>query len=78
MQHTRILSRMECAELKKLREQVREIRKEMTTRREHAHARAGKDPLAARSDGYQALLERKLGRTVADLEQHVAQHRCQE
>ena len=69
---------MECAELEKLREQVRDIRQEMTTRREHTRERAAKHPLPSRDDGYQALLERKLGRAVADIEQHVAQHQCQE
>jgi hypothetical protein len=69
---------MECAELEKLRGQVRDIRKEMTTRHEHARSRAEKDPLSARKDGYQALLERKLGRAVAEIEQHLARHQCQE
>jgi hypothetical protein len=69
---------MECAELEKLRGQVREIRKEMTARRERARGRAEQNPQAARDDGYQALLERKLAHTVADIEQHVAQHKCQE
>jgi hypothetical protein len=69
---------MQCTDLEKLRGQVREIRKEMTTRREHARARAEKSSLAARPDGYQALLERKLGRAVAEIEQHVARHQCQE
>ena len=78
MEHERILSRMECAELKKLREQVREIRKEMAERREHARARATKNPQPSRDDGYQALLERKAARGAAQIEQHVARHRCQE
>jgi hypothetical protein len=69
---------MECAELKTLREQVRGIRKEMTTRRERARERAAKNPQSSRDDGYQALLERKLGRAVAEIEQHVAHHQCQE
>lgn len=69
---------MECAELEKLRGLVREIRTEMDNRREHARSMAAKDPLAARKDGYQALLERKLGRAVAAIEQHVARHQCQE
>ena len=69
---------MECAELEKLRQQVRGLRKEMTTRQEHARARAAKDPLSARKDGYQGLLERKLGRAVAEIEQHLARHQCQE
>jgi hypothetical protein len=69
---------MECAELVKLREQAREIRKEMADRRERARGRAEKNPLAGRKDERQALLERKLGRTVTEIEQHVAQHQCQE
>ena len=69
---------MECAELKKLREQVRDIRKEVAARREHALERAAQNPLATRNNGYQALLERKVARAVAEIEQHVAQHRCQE
>ena len=69
---------MECAELEKLRGLVREIRKEMDARREHARSRAETDPLAARKDGYQGLLQRKLGRAVAAIEQHVAGHQCQE
>lgn len=69
---------MECAELEKLRGQVRQIRKEMTARRERARSMAEQRPLAARNDGCQALLERKLGRAVADIEQHVARHQCQE
>ncbi len=69
---------MECAELEKLRGQVREIRKEMTARREHARARAATDPLSDRKDGYKELLERKLGHAVADIEQHLARHQCQE
>jgi len=69
---------MECAELEKLRGQVRDIRKEMTARREHARAQAEKDPRSGRKDGYQALLERKLGRAVAEIEQHVTRHQCQE
>jgi hypothetical protein len=69
---------MECAELKTLRQQVRDIRKEIAERREHARDRAAKHPLPSRDDGYQALLERKLGRAVAEIEQHVARHQCQE
>ena len=69
---------MQCAELEKLREQARELRKEMTARREHARGKAEKNPLASRNDGYRALLERKLGRVVAEIEQHVARHQCQE
>ena len=69
---------MECAELKKLREQVRDIRKEMAARRGHARERAAQNPRPARNDGYQALLERKVARAVAEIEHHVAQHRCQE
>ena len=69
---------MECAELKKLREQVRDIRKEMAGRRGNARERAAKNPRSSREDGYRALLERKVARAVADLEQHVAQHHCQE
>lgn len=69
---------MECTELAKLREQAREIRKEMAARREHGRARTEKDPLTARADGYRALLERKLGRVVTEIEQHVARHQCQE
>jgi hypothetical protein len=69
---------MECAELKKLREQVRDIRKEMAERREHARERAAKHPQSSRDDGYQALLERKVARAVAEIEQHVARHQCQE
>jgi hypothetical protein len=69
---------MECAELKKLREQVREIRKEMAERRERARARAAKNPRPSRDDGYQALLERKAARAVAEIEQHVARHQCQD
>jgi hypothetical protein len=69
---------MECAELLKLREQVRQIRQEMAARRERARDRAAKDPQPARSDGYQALLERKAARAVTEIEQHVARHQCQE
>lgn len=69
---------MECAELKKLRQQVRDIRQEMSARREHARSRAEKDPGTGRADGYQALLERKVARAVAEIEQHVARHRCQD
>ena len=69
---------MECAELKKLREQVRDIRKEMAARQEHAHERAAQNPLTTRDDGYQALLERKAARAVTEIEQHVARHKCQE
>ena len=69
---------MECAELKTLRQQVRDIRKEMAERREHSRERSAKHPLPSRDDGYQALLERKVARAVAQIEQHVAQHRCQE
>lgn len=69
---------MECSELEKLREQVRDIRKEMTARVEHARDRAAKNPLPTRNDGYRALLERKVARAVAEIEQHVAQHHCQD
>ena len=69
---------MDCAELERLREQAREIRKEMAARGEHARAMAGKNPQATRADGYQALLERKLTRAVTEIEQHVARHNCQE
>ena len=69
---------MECDELKVLREQVRDIRKEMTARREHARDMAERKPLPDRKDDYRALLERKLARAVAEIEQHVARHQCQE
>ena len=69
---------MECAELKKLREQVRDIRKEMAGRRERARYMAEQSALAFRKDEFQGLLERKLVHMVADIEQHVARHKCQE
>jgi phage shock protein A len=69
---------MECAELAKLRGQVREIRKEMSARRERARYMAEQSDLAFSKDEYRDLLERKLVRTVADIEQHVARHQCQE
>ena len=69
---------MECAELKQLRQQVRDIRKEIAERREHSRERAAKNPQPSRDDGHQALLERKVARAVAEIEQHVAQHQCQE
>ena len=69
---------MECAELEKLRNQVREIQKEMAGRRERARYMAEQSALAFRKDEYQGLLERKLVHTVCDIEQHVARHKCQE
>ncbi len=69
---------MECAELKKLRQQVRDIRKEMGARRERGRYMAEQSALAVRKDELQDLLERKLGRAVAAIEQHVARHQCQE
>ena len=69
---------MQCAQMDTLREQVREIRKELAGRRERARSKAAKDTHTARPDGYQALLERKLARAVAEIEQHVARHKCQE
>ena len=69
---------MECAEVKKLRQQVRDIRKEMSARRERGRYMAEQSALAFRKDEFQDLLERKLVRTVADIEQHVARHQCQE
>ena len=73
-----ILSPMECAELEKLRKQVRDIQKEMAGRRERFRYMAEQSALAFRKDEYQGLLERKLAHTVADIEQHVARHKCQE
>ncbi len=69
---------MDCAELEKLREQVRDIRKQMGARREHARFLAEQNPLPDRKDDYQALLERKLAHAVAEIEQHAARHKCQE
>ena len=69
---------MLCAQMDTLREQVREIRRELAARQERARGKAAKDPHAARADGYQALLERKLARAVAEIEQHVTRHQCQE
>jgi hypothetical protein len=69
---------VECAELKKLREQVRDIRKEMSARGERGRYMAEQSAQAFRKDELRDLLARKLGRAVAQLEQHVAQHRCQE
>ena len=69
---------MECAELEKLREQVRGIRKEMETRRERARFLAAQNPLASGKDDYRGLLARKIEHAVADIEQHVARHKCQE
>ena len=69
---------MQCAQMDTLREQVREIRNEISARREHARGKAKQDPLTTRADGYQALLERKLTRAVTEIEQHVARHNCQE
>ncbi len=69
---------MECAELEKLREQVRELRLEMGARRERARYMTEQSALAVRKDEMRDLLERKLVRTVAAIEQHVAQHHCQE
>jgi len=69
---------MQCAELEKLREQVRDIRKEMGARRERARYMAEQSDLVVRKNDFQDLLERKLARAVASIEQHVAQHQCQE
>ena len=69
---------MECAELEKLRGQVRAIRKEMTDRRERARSMAGQKAPGVGKDDYRGLLERKLERAAADIEQHVARHKCQE
>ena len=69
---------MECAELEKLRGQVREIQKEMAARRERARSMAEQNPLAFGKDDYRGLLERRLERAAADIEQHVARHKCQE
>ena len=74
----RILSRMECAELEKLRGQVRLIRKEMTDRQERARSMARQKAPGVGKDDYRGLLERKLEHAVADIEQHVARHKCQE
>lgn len=68
---------MECAELKKLREQVRQVQEEMAARRERARSLAAQRPMAGRKDELQDLLSRKLARTVAAIEQHVAGHKCQ-
>ena len=69
---------MECADLEKLRKQVRDIHKEMAGRRERARYMAEQSALAFRKDEFQGLLERKLAHTVADIQQHVARHKCQE
>jgi hypothetical protein len=69
---------MQCPELEKLRDRVHEIQREMAARRERARYMAEQSAQAERKDEYQALLERKLGHTVADIEQHVARHHCQE
>jgi hypothetical protein len=69
---------MECAELKKLREQVHAIRKEMAGRRERARYMAEQSATQVQRDELNDLLERKLAHTVADIEQHVARHRCQD
>ena len=69
---------MQCAELDKLRGQAREIHKEMAGRRERAHSLATRKPMAGRKDELQDLLSRKLARTIASIERHVAQHKCQE
>ncbi len=69
---------MQCPELEKLREQVGELRLEMGARRERARYMAEQSALAVRKDEYRDLLERKLVRRVAQIEQHVAQHQCQE
>ena len=69
---------MECAELRKLRQQVRDIRQEMSARRERGRYMAEQSALDVRKDEFQDLLKRKLGRAVGDIERHVAQHQCQE
>lgn len=70
---------MECSDLIRLRSEAQQLRKELDERRARArdrkeHLRPGRPN---RTD-YEGFLMRRILRASAAIEQHVAQHQCQD
>ena len=71
---------MPCAELQRLRDQASSLKQRMDEQRRKAHARA-RDARSGRVSGKSEMvpfLQRKLLRLSDKIEQHMAQHRCQD
>ncbi len=71
---------MACEELLRLRSQATQIKSKMDEQRRKARANAS-DPRPGRPSGkseYVPYLERKLERLAAQIEAHMAAHKCQE
>lgn len=69
---------MGCAELNILREQATRFYKELGEKRRTAREHPGTHPDHPLRSDYDALLQRKLFRLSSLIENHVAQHRCQQ
>lgn len=69
---------MACAELERLREEVRTLRKELETKRRMARQKSHLDRGGAppgMSD-YEPFLLRRIARAITDLESHIEEHNC--
>jgi len=70
---------MACEELLRLRSQATELKTQMDEQRRKARAKAC-EPRPGRPSGkseYVPYLQRKLTRLTAEIETHVAAHKCQ-
>lgn len=70
---------MPCSALEELREQARKITRELKDRRAVAKSRADQERNGrpANKNDYDWYLQRRLAKTAAAIEQHLAQHGCQ-
>ena len=71
---------MPCWELERLRQQIRGLNTQLLEQRrrarEMAHEARGSQ-MSGRSD-YELVITKRLQRLSAEIEQHLAQHKCQE
>lgn len=70
---------MECTDLVRLRSEAQQLRKELDDRRNRARERKVHDrPGRPNRTDYEGFLMRRIQRASAAIQQHVAQHNCQE
>jgi hypothetical protein len=70
---------MECSELVRLRSEAQQLRKDLDDRRARARDRKVHDrPGRPNAADYEGFLQRRIQRATAAIQQHVAQHSCQE
>lgn len=69
---------MPCDVVEKLRQEARELRRELKEKRERTLQKQGERRLAHRPHSdFETYLQRRIAKNAAEIARHVAEHRCE-